>query len=31
MIRTIGKYEEQGISREASELEAFRELTNAAV
>jgi len=31
MIRTIGKYEEQGISREDSELEAFRELTGSAV
>ena len=31
MIRTIGKYEEQGISREASELEAFKEFTGAAV
>ncbi|MCR4892142.1 MAG: hypothetical protein K5989_08195, partial [Lachnospiraceae bacterium] len=29
MIRTIGKYEEQGISKENSELEAFRELTGA--
>ncbi|MCR5107613.1 MAG: glutamate synthase large subunit [Lachnospiraceae bacterium] len=28
MIRTIGKYEEQGISKENSELEAFRELTS---
>ena len=27
MIRTIGRYEEQGISREHAELEAFRELT----
>jgi len=31
MIRTIGKYEEQGISREASELEAFKEITGSAV
>ena len=31
MIRAIGKYEEQGISRASAELEAFRELTNSAV
>jgi glutamate synthase (ferredoxin) len=31
MIRMIGKYEEQGISRENSELEAFRELTGMSV
>ena len=31
MIRMIGKYEEQGISRENSELEAFRELTGVSV
>ena len=31
MIRMIGKYEEQGISRENSELEAFRELTGTSV
>jgi hypothetical protein len=27
----IGKYEEQGISRENAELEAFRELTSVSV
>ena len=31
MIRMIGKYEEQGISRENAELEAFRELTSVSV
>ena len=31
MIRMIGKYEEQGISRENSELEAFRELNGVSV
>ena len=31
MIRTIGKYEEQGIARESAELEAFREITGSAV
>ncbi len=31
MIRTIGKYEEQGISRESAELEAFKEITGTAV
>ena len=31
MIRMIGKYEEQGISRENAELEAFRELTSTSV
>jgi len=29
MIRSIGKYEEQGVSKENAELEAFRELTGA--
>ncbi len=31
MIRAIGRYEEQGISRENAELEAFRELTRTGV
>ena len=31
MIRTIAKYEEEGASRERAELEAFKEVTNAAV
>ncbi|MCR5303165.1 MAG: glutamate synthase large subunit [Lachnospiraceae bacterium] len=31
MIRTIGRFEEQGFSRESAELEAFREVTNAAI
>ena len=31
MIRAIGKYEEQGISRENAELEAFRELASVSV
>jgi glutamate synthase (ferredoxin) len=31
MIRTIAKYEEQGISRESAELEAFKEITGTAV
>jgi hypothetical protein len=31
MIRAISRYEEQGITRENAELEAFRELTGSAV
>jgi glutamate synthase (ferredoxin) len=31
MIRAIGKFEEQGISRASAELEAFREVTNTAM
>ncbi len=31
MIRTIARYEEQGISRESAELEAFKEITGTAV
>ena len=31
MIRTIAKYEEEGASRERAELEAFKEVTSAAV
>ena len=31
MIKTIAKYEEQGISRESAELEAFKEITGTAV
>lgn len=31
MIRTIAKYEEQGIARDSAELEAFREITGSAV
>ena len=31
MIRAIGRYEEQGITRDKAELEAFRELTGSAV
>ncbi len=31
MIRTIGKYEEQGISKDKAELEAFKEVTDTAI